>query len=65
MQVLNKEADDIKTYPIKEGSALYKGMSSGEVCAQLMRIDEENTLLCFCTEAVDWEIYHFHHLEKD
>ena len=26
MQVLNKAADEIKTYPIKEGSALYKGI---------------------------------------
>ena len=26
MQVLNKAADEIKTYPIKEGSSLYKGI---------------------------------------
>ena len=26
MQVLNKTADEIKTYPIKEGSSLYKGI---------------------------------------
>ena len=26
MQVLNKAADEIKTYPIKEGSSLYEGI---------------------------------------
>ena len=62
IQVLNREADEVKTYPIKEGSTLYDGISH-DLCTQLMRIDDDNTLLCFCTD--DRAIYHFHHLEKD
>ena len=46
MQVLNKTADEIKTYPIKEGSSLYKAIGV-TMFAQLMRIDDDNTLLCF------------------
>ena len=30
-----------------------------------MRIDDENTLLCFNTDQTGWGTYHFHHLEKD
>ena len=60
IQVLNKEADEVKTYPIKEGSSLYDGINSG-MCTQLMRIDDDNTLLCIEKLPAKY----FHHLEKD
>ena len=53
MQVLNKTADEIKTYPIKEGSSLYKAIGRTAM-TQLMRIDDENTLLCFNTDQTGW-----------
>ena len=53
MQVLNKTADEIKTYPIKEGSNLYKVIGQ-TMMAQLMRIDDDNTLLCFITGETGW-----------
>ena len=45
IQVLNKEADEVKTYPIKQGSTLYDGINE-DMCSQLMRIDDKNTLFC-------------------
>ena len=53
MQVLNKTADEIKTYPIKEGSNLYKAIGC-EAMAQLISIDDENTLLSFNTDQTGW-----------
>ena len=60
IQVLNREADEVKTYPIKEGSNIDNGIKH-DMCTQLMRIDDDNTLLCFDFEGG----YRFHHLEKD
>ena len=60
IQVLNKEADEIKTYPIKEGSHLYNKYNI-PLTTQLMRIDDNNTLLCYEFHG----IYYFHHLEND
>ena len=68
IQILNREADEVKTYPIKEGSNLYNGikhdmstLSVINLLTQLMRIDDDNTLLCFDFEGG----YHLYYLEKD